>query len=645
MSPMQHQQAVEAARTYLLTALGPQVGDQLFRAGLNLGTQQLDFYRRAIQDIEAKRKGAQPSHVKALTKYRHEPVDVRTFVEDKYFMDSKGVLYPKVLDALCEINCGDYQEAVLTGAIGTGKSTLALYTNAYQLYRLSCMRDPHGDFGLDPSSEIVFIFQSINAKLAKAVDYDRFKTMVTKSPYFMEEFPYDKNLVSELKFPRRIIVKPITGSETGAIGQNVIAGLIDEMNFMAMVENSKQSSDAGVYDQATALYDSIALRRKSRFMKKGELPGVLCLVSSKRYPGQFTDRKEAEARLELERNGKTSIYIYDKREWEVKPADRFSGKWFNVFIGDDKRRPRILREDEKIDPDERPLVMPIPMEYLVNFEADIMKALRDIGGVSTLATHPFILDRNCVSKCTRTSHIMFSREKVDFQETKLSISRAQFYRPELPRFVHVDLAIRGDSAGFAVGTVDKFSMSPEGGLMPRIWIDGLLEIKAPKNGEIYFYKIREVIRALKEMGMNIQWVSFDQFQSTDSIQLLRQQGFSVGIQSVDTTLAPYEALKAALYEDRIVLPPHQKCELELASLEKDVKKGKVDHPPHGSKDVADALAGVAFGLMMRREIWSYHKIPTGSIPLHVLNMLKSKDKSKEQVQTATKDDSQVAYAA
>lgn len=41
--------------------------------------------------------------------------------------------------------------------------------------------------------------------------------------------------------------------------------------------------------------------------------------------------------------------------------------------------------------------------------------------------------------------------------------------------------------------------------MPRIWIDELLEIKDPKNGEIYFYKIREVIRALKEMGMNIQW--------------------------------------------------------------------------------------------------------------------------------------------
>ncbi len=33
---------------------------------------------------------------------------------------------------------------------------------------------------------------------------------------------------------------------------------------------------------------------------------------------------------------------------------------------------------------------------------------------------------------------------------------------------------------------------------------------------------------------------------------------------------------------------------ELASLELDAKRRRVDHPPHGSKDVADAVASVVY---------------------------------------------------
>jgi len=35
------------------------------------------------------------------------------------------------MNELRELNSGKYVEAVLTGAIGTGKSTIALFTTAY----------------------------------------------------------------------------------------------------------------------------------------------------------------------------------------------------------------------------------------------------------------------------------------------------------------------------------------------------------------------------------------------------------------------------------------------------------------------------------------------------------------------------------
>ncbi len=58
------------------------------------------------------------------------PVDVQTFVESPDFLDCRGTLYPAVMDQLRELNSGEYVEAVLTGAIGTGKSTIALFTTA-----------------------------------------------------------------------------------------------------------------------------------------------------------------------------------------------------------------------------------------------------------------------------------------------------------------------------------------------------------------------------------------------------------------------------------------------------------------------------------------------------------------------------------
>ena len=76
-------------------------------------------------------------------------------------------------------------------------------------------------------------------------------------------------------------------------------------------------------------------------MQMGTLPGMLCLVSSRNYPGQFTDKKEAEARTNKR------IYVYDKRLWEIRP-ERFNGEKFRVFIGDETRKPRILEDDELV---------------------------------------------------------------------------------------------------------------------------------------------------------------------------------------------------------------------------------------------------------------------------------------------------------
>ncbi len=535
-----------------------------------------------------------------------EVVGVREFVESPHYLDAKDILYPAIMDSLVELNSGKYSEAVLTGGIGCGKSTVALYTNAYSLYLLSCMRSPHREFGLDPSSEIMFIFQNLNLSLARAVDYERFRALIDQAPYFQKHFPYNKDIKSQLEFPHRIIVKPVVGTVSGTIGQNVIGGLIDEVNFMENVQKSKKSADGGSYDQADTLYNSMARRRESRFMHGGKLPGILCLVSSKCYPGEFTDRKMEEAKTD------PTIFVYDKRIWDVKPQGTFSKETFRVFVGDLSRNPFILTEDNEPElyEEDSHLIIQVPMEFHKRFDQDILDALREIGGVALRSVRPFITDVTAIADASGQATGILNRSEVEFQTQKLLILPKKIKYPDAQRYVHIDLAVTTDHCGIVMGCVPKFvEMDRGAGLiekLPYVHIDFALNIKPPNNGEINFGKIRGLIYKLREIGVPIQWVSLDSFQSVDMIQQFKAKGFISGQLSMDKTIDPYVFTKNALLDRRVALPEHDRLQKELSGLELNEEKGKVDHPPNGSKDVADALAGVIYGLTTQKIIWIKH---------------------------------------
>jgi hypothetical protein len=550
-----------------------------------------------------------------LQNLRSFPVPIDEFIEGKSYMNTPGVVYPPVMEELLRINSGQYVEVVFTGGIGSGKSTAALYTTLYQLYLIGCLISPHREYRLDPASEIEFIFQNITSDLAKDVTYDRFRAMVDTSPYFTINYRRDTRLKNQLHFPNRVIVKPLSGTDRGAIGQNVMGGIMEELNYMKVVRKSKKSLDSEVYDQAIATYNSIARRRKSRFLNAGSLPGILCLVSSRRYPGQFTDRKEDEAKVD------NTIYVYDKCVWDVKPSFYAEGGFISVFVGDENRKPRLIEGDDYVADEDSHLVRKVPAEFKRDFEVDLIDALREIAGVSTLARYPFIGDTERVSQAFGHHPSIFLSEFTDFNTTPLRVSPKNFINPQMPRFAHVDLGLSSDSAGVAIGHIARFIRLDRGGgvseYLPEIIYDGLLEVRPPKGGEIQFHKIRALFIKLKTLGLNIKWITYDSFQSVDSVQLLSAAGFVAGNQSMDTSTLPYEMLKSALYDARVKAPKHQKAQTELVSLERDKLEEKIDHPSLGSKDVSDAMGGVAYGLMRRRQLWSMFRVPARYIPPNV----------------------------
>lgn len=563
------------------------------------------------------------------SRHKEKPVDIRTFMTSKDYMnmpikpriDEAGEVYPKVMEELEAMCAGEFIEIVCTGSIGSAKTSIALMLLAYSLYTIACLRDPHTEFGLMKSDEIVIIFQSLNSTHAKTVDYGRFKAMIANAPWFQKNFMYDKTIDSALNFPNRICVKPVSGSSTAAIGQNVIGGLIDEINFMKITQKSKLSRDAGEFNQAYENYNALVRRRESRFMKMGKVPGILCLVSSKRYPGEFTDQKMDEAKKQPE--GKKTIYIYDKRSWDIAPPGKYSGETFRLFIGDLSRRARVLDDNDIVPPEDLHLVDLIPIEHLNSFKTDLLGSLRDVAGKSTLAVEPFIIEIDKVRACFGELDSILSQPTCDFENTRIEFYPGMLRDLNEPRWIHIDLATTGDSAGVTCGYVAGFRDiardEDNKETMPIIRLDFILEVEPPPNAEIQFHKIRSLIYKLKAAGLNIKWVSFDSFQSVDSIQILQRKGFSCGVQSMDKETMPYDITKIAFMDGRVEAPEHDKCYTEIISLEKDSKKGKIDHPQHCGKDLADSVAGVVFGLTMRREIWLKFGIKVIDIPPHLIS--------------------------
>lgn len=127
-----------------------------------------------------------------LQDYEEIPVDVDTFLEDEEYLGKATnhgkQIYPFWRNALREIFAnGDtsYSEVVFSGAIGIGKTAIAVYAISYLLYRLMCLKRPQRYFGFADSDDIAIFFFNATVALAEGVGYKRLHACCLQSPWFM----------------------------------------------------------------------------------------------------------------------------------------------------------------------------------------------------------------------------------------------------------------------------------------------------------------------------------------------------------------------------------------------------------------------------------------------------------------------------
>ena len=263
----------------------------------------------------------------------------------------------------------------------------------------------------------------------------------------------------------------------------------------------------------------------------------------------------------------------------------------------------------------------VPIDFRASFEGDLYTALKNIAGVSIAPVGKLFTSRALWARAMDPEiKSPFKRESFPLtmkgSDSIVSLFRADAFfsqgaplrHPGAARHIRVDQSKNHDSTGIAC--VHRAGWLETTGIRePIVELDFAIRIEPPaKPDRIGFHKIRSFLAALRDMGMLIARVTFDQYQSEDHMQLLELAHFKTAYLSVDKTDKPYVSVVNLLNEGRLKMYPYEPLRLEFFSLDHDRAAGKVDHPninsdgSRGSKDVADAVVGAVFDCVSGEEM-------------------------------------------
>jgi hypothetical protein len=585
-----------------------------FQADLErLSPEEKSALQLMLAEAELQAPTATGSMVDAVAELEFDrlPVGPQQFLDDPYYLGEVAKnMFPKLREDFVKIFTGTYEELIATGSIGYGKSFFGTMCLAYVLYQLSCLRNPAESYGLAAGSQLHCVNLSARKDTAQRVIFEGLADKLILSPYF-KETGFERRKDS-LKFPKGIVVVGGESTDSSVLGLSVIAAIVDETNFLRTSAARKNMAKWQHFGRAEMLYSSIKSRMQSRFMKAGQLPGLLMLLSSRQVPDDFT---ETRIRQSID---DTKIYVMDYALWDVKP-DNYSKDRFKVFVGSGGQKPNIMEPGEQIEIREDERIVEVPVDFKRRFEEDLTSSLRDLAGVSVVTVTNFIQNRETIFKAIdKTRQHPFSAEDWDpttpgkFLWDKLAKKgpdgeMTPLHFPDAIRYIHIDPSISGDATGLAMGCVSGFrrvSREDSDGKKfeedaPTIWVDLVMRIVPPQGGEIFLGDVRSLIYQLSERGFPISKVSMDSYQSVESLQQLKLKGYQTEIISVDAHLDPYQMLKGSMYEGRVSFYDFPVLITELKNLQLDWVRKKVDHQASGSKDVADALCGLVYSLTQK----------------------------------------------
>ena len=601
----------------------------------NLSKEERDAVLKILKEYSLDGSSEYMTKLKYVD-FEEVPVDIITFIHERKYLgnalydaDGRFTIFPYWEKKLQEIFPDNittaYNTIILTGAIGLGKSTIAVICLLYLLYRLLCLKDPYLYYGLQPIDKITISLMNITIENAKGVALDKMNQMILQSEWFMAHG--EMRGTTNLEYVPNKHIELITASSNNqVIGRAVFGNFSDEVNWGITNDTEKLKKK---YKQ---LISQIDARMKSRFMRqKGEvtyLPTLNIIASSKNSEQSFLE----EYIQTKKKNESKNTLIVDEPQWVVDSRKDSATKFYvaigNRFLANELLPLTTTKEELSYFRAKGYNILEVPIGYLENFKENIDGALMDIAGIATSSSLKYISGARWEEIKVDTYKNPFVKDVIEVGTNDdvqykdfFDLSRVPSNLKTKPLFIHLDMSTGGKGKGdkTGIGGVWMVGKRPkvEGEDSSRelyFKVAFSVSVKAPQGYEISFDKNRQFIRWLREQGFNIKGISSDTFMAAQIQQQLSADKFNVATVSVDRLdtqthqCLPYAYFKSTLYDKRLEV--YRECDLlteEVLGLERE-SDGHIEHPEsgtQGSKDQIDGVVGALWNASQHAEEFAY----------------------------------------
>ena len=565
-----------------------------------------------------------------------EPVSPREFLTSQYFTGfGTDNLYDFWLQEAEDFITGGFNELIITGSLGSGKTTVVNMIYQYKLYELFSWTSINGYLALPEIQDVYNIYFSISRTQAKLTGFKQLTSLIDNSKWFATHSPRDSKIDSILKFNNGKFGIFSGSNHSHAIGMTIWSFILDEADFF----NQGQGTFDTSYERITEMYQELIDRRASRFMKFGQDKSFSFLISSASFQSSFVEQRIQAAATD------PKIKVVSAVGYKIKPKGTYSEKKFVVFVGKDTVDPEIINSVEELsvvltrikskwsadmskslesnmammDPNLKVEFEEVPVDFEKFYRQNIHKSLMNHSGRYTARTGKLFQSKSLLLSAyldglthpfTKESIVLSSGDKVQLQDYFLSSECFDVFKPHA---IHIDQSISGDSTGISCVRYDGISKD-ELGVSRRHYtqVFTLEIIPPPPPHQIKISKVRDFIVYLdRVIGMNIVKVTTDQYQSTDNRQVLKHDfGIETEHQSIDKSDACYLAWMSILMDGGLSMYRYPLLEKETFDAIHDRARKKVDHPKGSTIDVLQSLVGALYTLVqMDLDATQYDDLP------------------------------------
>ena len=487
--------------------------------------------------------------------YREQPVGIKTFIEDSYFLGSiYDDVFPMWKNMLQEIYPAPflkaYNEVILSCALRAGKTTCEAISVLYEMYLLMCMVNPSKSLLGRANASIVFAMLSKDNSTAVSQMCDQLQKCLAMSPYFQEQVEEKLSFSTVDKkgtnITAGIVLKAGSGMST-VVGTDLICGVLDEAN----IKPTGMAAESFVSNRLD-LYKYMLDRRKATYDKAPYMTGIMWLTSSPEDEIDVLGERIKQVQKEQLQN----VMIKDDiARWDTRGTE--SKTFFPLFLGSVFKDPCIIDETPGLilTPEEQENILMVPEEYRNEFRTDMDASIRGIAGRRTTGTAPLFRSGAIFPKVFWRDDKVFSKDELVIDIDNLHtledylVDKDYFAHPRKPkcyRYIHLDIASKNDRFGMSSIFSDMVKYTDEEGgtkYMRKYYEDFTIGIKAAKGGTVDILRVLEFVYSLKKKGYPIKIVTTDSHQGELARQIIAKHGITTEYLSVEEKKDRYYNLK------------------------------------------------------------------------------------------------------